>query len=81
MYNEGRMSQLKIGFGENGLTLNSKEFDPLNISVNGHGIESTRSVNKVDPFEAMANLAAIRSESSQSTRMDKIKALQSVIKL
>lgn len=74
------MTSLKIGFGKDGLTLNSKKFDPLNLSVNGHGIESDRSLPQVDPFEILSTLASIKSAGDEVAKLDKIKALRSVVK-
>ncbi|WP_028309659.1 hypothetical protein [Desulfitibacter alkalitolerans] len=68
---------MKIGFTKDGLTLNSKKFDPLNITVNGHGIESNRTVENVDPFQLLEGLASCRRP--EATRLDQIRALQSVI--
>jgi hypothetical protein len=68
---------LKICFNKEGLTLNSKKFDPLNITVNGHGLESNMEISNVDPFEILESLSS--SKNPEATKQDKIKALQSVI--
>jgi len=41
---EGGM-KLKVGFSKNGLRLNSKEFNPLNLPLKGVGIESDIPLN------------------------------------
>ncbi|MEW6622863.1 MAG: hypothetical protein AB1420_07025 [Bacillota bacterium] len=69
---------MKIGFSQSGLTINSKKFDPLNLSVRGHGIESDGYINNVDAFEILEGLAACKTP--EATQLDKIKALQSVLK-
>ncbi|NLZ93154.1 MAG: hypothetical protein GX922_03930 [Firmicutes bacterium] len=68
---------MKIGFTRNGLTFDSKPFNPLNLSVNGHGIESTEELPKIDAFEILEKLAGARAEGA--TRLDQVKALQSIL--
>ncbi|NLZ38841.1 MAG: hypothetical protein GX893_04455 [Firmicutes bacterium] len=67
---------MKIGFTRNGLTLDSKPFNPLNLSVKGHGIE-TKELPKIDAFEILEKLASARAEGA--TRFDQVKALQSIL--
>jgi hypothetical protein len=71
--------QLKIGFNKNGLTLNSKQFDPLNLSVNGHGIESDRSVNDVDAFDILESLASVRDSDKRATKSEGLDALKTLM--
>ncbi|MBZ4645623.1 MAG: hypothetical protein JG777_1112 [Clostridia bacterium] len=70
---------MKIGFSKEGLTLNSKKFNPLNFSVNGYGIEAEEIDNKVDAFELLSKLASVRMADTEATTMDKIKILQSMV--
>ncbi|KNF08061.1 hypothetical protein CLPU_10c01160 [Gottschalkia purinilytica] len=70
---------MKIGFGKDGLTLNSKKINPLNLSVNGHGIESDYPIKAVDPFEILSSLASIDLSDEKTTRKDKIEALQKIL--
>jgi hypothetical protein len=70
---------LKIGFGKDGLTINSKKFNPLNMSVNGHGIESNEiGYSQVDAFDILEKLSA--AQGSEVSKVDKLKALQSIIR-
>ncbi len=73
---------MKIGFNKDGLTLNSKKFDPLNFSINGHGLESdmsrSSSHSQTDPFEVLESLSSLKGE--EVSKLDKIKTLQSIVK-
>jgi len=71
---------LKVGFNKDGLTLNGKKFDPLNFTFMGHGIESDGTVKHTDAFEIIDALTSVRSSGEETPRVDKIKALRSVIK-
>jgi hypothetical protein len=68
---------LKIGFSKKGLTLDSKPFNPLNLSFRDYGIEYGDELPKIDAFEILEKLAAARNEGM--TRADQIKVLQSVL--
>lgn len=68
---------MKIGFTRNGLTLDSKPFNPLDFSVNGHGIESTDELPKFDAFEILEKLAGARGEGV--TREEQVKVLQFIV--
>ncbi|NLW23747.1 MAG: hypothetical protein GXY91_00605 [Clostridia bacterium] len=71
---------MKIGFSKKGLTLNSKEFNPLNISVNGFGLETQdlKLPIDIDPFEVLEGLAQARG--AEVTQEQKIKILQETLK-
>ncbi len=72
------MIKLKVGFTKDGFTLNAKKFDPLNLSVDGHGLESDESLkSERDPFEMLQTLATAKGE--EVSRVDKIKTLQKVL--
>lgn len=71
---------MKIGFNKRGLTLNSKDFNPLNITVGGYGIESAENHNilrEVDPFEVLSTLATAKDKGN--TREDQIKVLKATL--
>ena len=67
-------------FQQKGLTLNSKEFNPLNISVNGFGLETQdlKLPIDIDPFEVLEGLAQARG--AEVTQEQKIKILQETLK-
>ncbi len=69
---------MKIGFTKDGLTLNSKKYDPLNFSIAGHGLESNVENNTPDPFDLLQNLAPAKNE--EISKLDKINILQNIIK-
>jgi len=71
--------QLKLGFSRDGLTLNSKPFDPLNLSVNNHGIESDRSVNTIDAFDILETLASVKDSEKRADKSDGIEALKTLM--
>jgi hypothetical protein len=70
---------MKVGFNKNGLSINSKKFDPLNLSVRGFGIESDNEPNQIDTFEVLSILASAREEGA--SRLDQITALQNAYKI
>ena len=67
---------MKIGFGKEGLTLNSQKFNPLNLSVGNHGIESDLSINNlnINPLEILTGIVAAKYEGA--SKLDQIKALK-----
>ncbi|MCW3490605.1 hypothetical protein [Dethiobacter alkaliphilus] len=69
---------MKIGFNKGGLTIDGKMFNPLDLSVDGHGIETDGDLPNVEPFECLENLSAARGEGA--TRLDQIRALRSVLR-
>jgi len=72
---------LKVGFNKDGLTLNGKKFDPLNFTFMGHGIESDGTVKQTDAFEILDALTSVRTSGEEETpKVDKIRALKSIIK-
>lgn len=70
---------MKIGFNKEGLTLNSKKFDPLNLSVKGHGIESERSVNDIDALDILETLASVRTSNKEVSTTDKLNVLKTLM--
>lgn len=70
---------MKIGFNKNGLTFNSKQFDPLNFTVNGHGLESDRSDSNVDAFDILESLASVRDSDKRATKSEGLDALKTLM--
>jgi hypothetical protein len=77
MFSRKERGKLKIGFSNGKLTLNSKEFNPLNLSVKGHGLECNEPIKTVDPFELLDSLASVNN--AQATREDKVKGLKAML--
>ncbi|EEG78974.1 hypothetical protein [Dethiobacter alkaliphilus] len=69
---------MKIGFNKGGLTIDGKKFNPLDLSVDGHGIETDDNLPNAEPFECLENLSSARGEGA--TRLDQIRALRSVLR-
>ncbi|WP_066501017.1 hypothetical protein [Abyssisolibacter fermentans] len=68
---------MKIGFYKDGLKVNSKKFNPLNVAFKGHKLETDK---EYKPLEASEVLETFRSISGQrNTRQDKINALKQMI--
>lgn len=72
------VKKLKIGFSKTGLTIDSKKFNPLNLSVNGHGFESNLDDIDVNPFEILGKLAEARN--SDMTKQEKVNVIKNVVK-
>mgnify|MGYP001385986803 CR=1 FL=1 len=53
---------MKIEFSKDGVTINSKKIDPLNIKVEGIELISNMDRNKKDPLEILEALAAIKKD-------------------
>lgn len=71
---------MKFGFNKGGLTVNSKPFNPLNLSVNEKGIESDALPEQKDPFEMLSALASLKGSTAEMTQQDKVRCLQSLTK-
>ncbi|WP_041605918.1 hypothetical protein [Halothermothrix orenii] len=66
---------MKVGFTKDSITINSKKFDPLNILIGDHGLESDFSEDEVNPFELIEKLASV---AEQENKIEKLKVLQSI---
>jgi hypothetical protein len=70
---------LKIGLGKEGLTINSKKFDPYNFSLKGIEITVDKTVSQTNPLAILEGLASIKKSDEEVTNLDKLKVLQNVI--
>lgn len=71
---------MKVGFGKEGLTINSKKFNPYSFSFKGMEVDVDKSVSQINPFTMLESLASLKkSDDEEFTNLDKVKALQSVL--
>ncbi len=70
-------NNIKFGFNTRGLTVNGKEFHPLNWSTDKFALESDIPTNPVDAVELLETLATVNSE--EATKQDKLGALKTMV--
>lgn len=68
---------MKIGFSKDGLTFNSKKFNPLNIPIKGITLESDIPVEQPDPAKILS--AFQQPDIRNVNRMQGIDLLKSMI--
>lgn len=68
---------MKIGFSKDGIKLNSKKIDPLNIPLKGITLESDIPIEHPDPAEILS--AFQRPNLRRANRMEGIEILKSMI--
>lgn len=69
--------KLNLGFFKDGLRINSKKFDPLNMSFKGIKLESDKERKKADATDILEGLTSIDVTSAGSS--DKVKVLKSML--
>lgn len=70
---------MKVGIGKEGLTINSKKFNPYNFSLKGMEIAVDKAASHADPLAILEDLASLKKSGAEITNLDKIKALQNVV--
>lgn len=66
-----------FGFHKDGLTINGKDFHPLNWSYNGISMESDVSTKPVNAMDLLETLTSVNVE--QATKLDKLQALKTMV--
>lgn len=70
---------MKVGVGKEGLTINSKKFNPYSFSLKGMEVDVDKSVSQINPFTMLESLASLKKSDEEVTNLDKVKALQAVL--
>ncbi len=66
-----------LGFFKDGLRINSRQFHPLNMSINGIKMETDREFKTVDPMDLLESFETMKVE--DASKSDKIKALKTML--
>lgn len=70
--------KLNFGFYKDGFRINSRQFHPLNMSINGLKLESDREYKAIDPIDLVESFSSLNIE--DATRLDRVKALKEMLK-
>lgn len=70
---------MKVGLGKEGLTINSKKFNPYSFSLRGMDIDVDKSVSQSNPLSILEGLASLKKSGEEVSNLDKVKTLQTVI--
>lgn len=70
---------MKVGFGKEGLTINSKKIDPSNFSFKGIEVAVDKTAPQTSPLKILEDLASIKKSNDETTNLDKINSLQNVV--
>ncbi len=70
---------MKVGLGGEGLTINSKKFNPYSFSLKGIEIAVDKAASKTNPLTLLEGLAALKGSDEETTNLDKVKALRTVV--
>lgn len=70
---------MKIGFGKEGLKINSKKFNPYSFSLKGIEIAVDKAVSQANPLSLLEGLASLKKSDEEVSNLDKVKALQTVV--
>lgn len=71
------MPKITLGFFKDGLRINSKQFHPLNMSVNGISMESDKKFKSIDPMELFETFETLKVD--DATKPEKIKTLKTML--
>lgn len=70
---------MKVGLGKEGLTINSKKFNPYSFSLRGIDVSVDKSVSQANPLNLLEGLASLKKSGEEVSNLDKVRTLQDVI--
>ncbi len=64
---------MKVGYGKDGLTINSKKIDPYSFSYKEVSIELEKPEAKSDPMSTVERFYSVKNSGEEVTKLEKFK--------